>query len=100
MLNKKITKNIMWGFSGQLLTLAMSIILPRIILISFGSEVNGITSTITQIFTYIALLEAGIGNASKNCLYKNIAQEDQAGISRTVSATRKYFRSVVPIYAA
>ena len=82
-----------------MLTLAMSIILPRIILISFGSEINGITSTITQIFTYIALLEAGIGNASQNCLYKNIAQNDRLGISDTVSATRKYFQKIVPFYA-
>lgn len=96
---KKIIKNLIYGFGGQLLTLAMSIILPRIILISFGSEVNGITATITQIFTYIALLEAGIGNTSQNCLYKNIAEKDRAGISTTVSATSKYFRRIVPVYA-
>lgn len=82
-----------------MLTLAMSVILPRIILLSFGSEVNGLTSAITQIFTYIALLEAGIGSASCNCLYKNIAQNDRNGISVTLSATRKYFRRIVPIYA-
>ena len=54
---KKVTKNLIWGFGGQLLTLAMNFILPRLILISYGSEINGLTSTITQIFTYIALLE-------------------------------------------
>lgn len=95
---KKIAKNLIWGFGGQFLGLAVSIILPRYILISFGSEVNGITSTITQIFTYIALLEAGIGNASLNCLYKNIAQADEIGISTTISATRKYFRKIIPAY--
>lgn len=95
---KKTIKNILWGFGGQLVVLAISIILPRFVLISFGSEINGITATITQIFTYIALLEAGIGNASKNCLYRSIAQNDKVGISVTVSATRKYFRRIVPIY--
>ena len=73
----KIIKNLLYGFGGELLLLPMSIILPRIILLSFGSEVNGLTSTITQIFTYIALLEAGIGNASRNCLYQNIAGDDR-----------------------
>lgn len=96
---KRILKNILWGFGGQLLVLAISILLPRVILISFGSEVNGITATISQIFVYIALLEAGIGNASKNCLYKKIAQSDRVGISEAVSATRKYFRKIIPIYA-
>ena len=96
----KIIKNLLYGFGAELLLLPMSIILPRIILLSFGSEVNGLTATITQIFTYIALLEAGIGNASRNCLYKNIACEDRTGISTTVCATRKYFRRIVPVYAA
>ena len=94
----KIAKNLLFGFGGQALTLAMSMILPRIILVSFGSEINGITATISQIFTYITLLEAGIGNAAVNCLYKNIADDDRAGISETVSATEKYFRRIVPVY--
>ena len=96
---KKVTKNLIWGFGGQLLMLAMNFILPRLILISYGSEINGLTSTITQIFTYIALLEAGIGNASKNCLYRFLAENDQAGVSTTVSATKKYFRKITPLYS-
>lgn len=96
---KKVAKNLIWGFGGQLLTLAMNFILPRLILISYGSEINGLTSTITQIFTYIALLEAGIGNASKNCLYRFLAKNDQAGVSTTVSATKKYFRKITPLYS-
>ena len=85
----KTIKNLVWGFLGQFLILATSIILPRFILVSFGSEVNGVVSTITQIFTYIALLEAGIGNASLNRLYKNLAENDKDGISQTVSATHR-----------
>ena len=95
---KKIFKNLFFGIGGEVLIMAMGIILPRFILVSFGSEINGITATITQIFTYIALLEAGIGNASLNCLYKNIADADRGGICTTVSATRKYFRRLVPGY--
>lgn len=97
---KKIAKNLVWGLSSQLLILAMGIILPRFILLSFGSEINGVTSTISQIFVYLALLEAGIGNASVNCLYKALSKNDREGISTVLSATRKYFRKIVPIYAA
>ena len=94
----KTIKNLVWGFLGQFLILATSIILPRFILVSFGSEINGVVSTITQIFTYIALLEAGIGNASLNRLYKNLAENDKDGISQTVSATHRYFCQMLPIY--
>ena len=97
---KKILKNLVAGFGSQLIILAMGIILPRFILISFGSEVNGVATTITQIFAYIALLEAGIGAASLNRLYKDFASEDKTEISITVSATKRYFAKIIPIYVA
>ena len=78
--------------------MVFSIIIPRLILVKFGSETNGITSTITQIFVYIALLESGIGSAALTCLYKNLAENDRPGISETVSATRKYYRKLLPLY--
>ena len=95
---KKIKKNIIWGFGGQLLSLAISIILPRLIIVNFGSETNGITSTITQIFVYVALLESGIGSAALTCLYKNIAENDQSGIAQTISAAHKYYKKLLPLY--
>ncbi len=95
----KVFKNLFVGFATQLIIMALSLILPRLIITSFGSEVNGITSTITQIFGYIALLEAGIGNAAVNLLYKNLSENNKKDISTTVSATRKYFNRCLPIYA-
>lgn len=97
---KKILKNLVMGFGSQLFLLALGVILPRFILLSFGSEVNGVTSTITQIFTYLALLESGIGAASLNRLYKDFSEDDRAAISTTVSATRRYFNRVIPVYIA
>lgn len=95
---KKFLKNVLWGFGGQILSLAVSFLLPRFILLAFGSEINGVTATVTQIFVYLALLEGGIGNASKNRLYEDIARQDRQGISLTVSATRKYYFKCLPLY--
>ena len=78
--------------------MALGIILPRLILLSFGSEVNGLLSTATQIFVYIGLLEAGIGNASLNALYKPISNSDRNQISDIVSATQKYYRKITNYY--
>lgn len=95
---KKVYKNIVFGFGGQMLILAISIVLPRMILVSYGSDTNGLTSAITQVFAYLALLEAGIGNASINLLYKNIAAKDYNAINDTISGTRRYFYKILPIY--
>ena len=96
---KKITSNLLVGFGGQIITIALGIVLPRLLLTSFGSEVNGLLSAITQIYSYIAILEAGIGAASLNALYKCFANEDRNGVAETLSATKRYFRRVSNVYA-
>lgn len=97
---KKVKNNLLYGFAGQIIMVVVSIVLPRLIIVSFGSDMNGLVSSITQIFTYIALLEAGIGNASLNLLYKNIAHKDKNEINVTLSATQVFFRKLTPVYAA
>lgn len=65
---------------------------------SYGSDKNGLLSTISQIFAYMALLEAEIGQAARNALYKPISQGDRRGISRIASIARRYFRKVTIYY--
>ncbi|MGD1820451.1 MAG: hypothetical protein ACPKOI_11335 [Pleomorphochaeta sp.] len=94
----KAKKNLLIGFFGQLLILILGIVLPRFVLVSFGSEVNGLLSTVTQVYTYLALLQAGIGNASINLLYKYLSCDDKKNILYVVSATKLYFRKLSKIY--
>lgn len=101
MLSEKVTKvkkNVFWAISSQFLVFAVGLIVPRFILTSYGSEVNGLLTTVTQIFTYVGLLEAGIGNASLNALYRPLADSDHYKTSDIFSATQKYFRKVTLIY--
>ena len=67
-MNRSI-KNIVFGVLGQVITIVIGIVLPRMFIISYGSEVNGMLSSVNNIFTYIALLEAGIGTATVQALY-------------------------------
>lgn len=69
---KKFIRNIGTGFVGQLIIIILGLIVPRIMITSYGSDKNGLLSTISQIFAYMALLEAGIGQAARNALYKPI----------------------------
>ena len=61
---KKGVLNVFYGIIGQLITIALGIVIPRLVLISYGSEVNGLLNSVTQIFAYFSLLEAGVGVAS------------------------------------
>ena len=93
-----IQKNVVFGLFGQIIILALGIVIPRLILVSYGSEFNGLVTTVTQIFAYVALLEAGIGNAAINAFYKPIIDENRNGISTVFSAAQKYFHKVTLIY--
>ena len=94
----KNVKNIITGFGGQLVVIILGLIVPRFFIMSYGYDVNGLLSTITQIFTYMALLEAGIGQAAKNLLYKPFQEKDKEGISEISSIAKTYFRRFTLIY--
>ena len=87
------------GLVGQLVVLVLGLIIPRIMISSYGSDTNGLISTITQVFTYMALLEAGIGQAAKNALFKPIAENDRQRINSVLSTAKSYFAKVTRYYA-
>ena len=99
-MNKRNVKNFAVGLISQVIILVLGFVVPRIILTHYGSDTNGLMNTITQIFTYMALLEAGISNASKNALYKHIINDDKQEISVIMSASRRYYRRIAYIYLA
>ena len=98
MRDKKIKRNILTGFVGQLIVIIIGFIVPRILITNYGSDTNGLLSTIAQIFTYMALLEAGIGQSAKNLLYKPFKDNDRDNISEVISIAKAYYRKFTIIY--
>ena len=56
---RKVVTNIIVSTLSQLITLILGLLLPRLILTSWGSEYNGLINSVTTIMRYLALLEAG-----------------------------------------
>ncbi|MFF5396689.1 lipopolysaccharide biosynthesis protein [Peribacillus butanolivorans] len=90
--------NISLGFFSQLIILILGFFIPKLFIDNYGSEVNGLFSTITQIFAYVALLEAGIGAATVRALYKPVSMKEYNDISGILSATRKYYNKISLYY--
>lgn len=99
MKKKNLLKNVLWGFGGQLLIIVLGIITPRIMIANYGSDVNGLLSTVSQIFTYLALLEAGIGQAAQNALYKPLSEKNDELFSTIAASAQKYYRHITCYYA-
>ena len=93
-------KNILSGFIGQLITIALGIIIPRLVLLNLGSEANGLLSTVSQIYTYFALLEAGVGNAALQALYGPIGSNNTEQSNRILAAMQHYYRRTGFVYLA
>ncbi len=91
---KKSLTNIVVGVLTQGCTLLLGLLIPRLFILGYGSEINGLMSTINQFFAYAALLEAGVGVATMQALYKPLAFDDKESASSILSATKRYYDKV------
>ena len=95
---KKAAINTLCELTLELVTAICSFILPRLILIHFGSAYNGITQSITQFIGCIALFKSGIGSVTRAALYAPLAQNDNIKVSEVVRATEHFLRRVAVIF--
>ena len=97
---KKALINSIANACQQIVTVICGLILPRLILQAFGSSYNGITASITQFLSVIALFRAGVGGATRASLYKSLANKDSKQISATIRATEIFMRKIAFIFLA
>ncbi len=95
---KKGLNNILTGLFNQFVTIALGILIPKLILDNLGSEANGLLSSVNQVLAYLALLEAGIGTASMQALYGPVAREDRDAVNRIMAATHHFYRRTGMFY--
>ena len=98
MRSKKAIYNISTNIVLQLVILAYGFIVPKIIISNFGSNVNGLVSSIAQFLAYIALLESGFGPVVKSALYKPIANKDKKTIENILKTSESFFRKIAYIF--
>lgn len=80
----------------QVVVFVVGLLVPRYILLNYGSEINGISNTVNQIIGYAALLEAGLGLASIQALYKPLAENDIEVINGICAATKNIIIKLRP----
>ncbi len=97
---KKVLKNIISTFITQIVTILCGFIIPATIIRAYGSNVNGLVTSITQFLAYITLLESGIGPVVKAALYKPIANKNKQEIANILRSTEKFFRTIAYIFIA
>lgn len=96
---KKVITNVIVSSGSQLITFALGIILPRIILVNWGSEYNGLLNSVATIMRYLSLLEAGMNTSTLQALYKSFSKKDNDELSVVVASAQHYYRRVALFYA-
>ena len=81
----------------QVVSVICGFILPRLILETFGSDVNGLVNSITQFLGVITLLDLGVGAVVQSALYKPLADNDTNMISKIYVSANKFFRRLAEI---
>ena len=86
--------NMLSGLLLQFFTLISGFILPKIVLAYFGSEVNGLVSSLNQFLSYITLVEGGITGVIVANLYKPIVEHDDRKISSVLVTADRFFKKI------
>ena len=87
----KFLKNSFSTFIYQAVLLVVGFITPRLMLTYYGSEINGLVTSLAQFVSYLTLVEAGISASTIYSLYKPLADKDEEGISSIVVASKNFY---------
>ena len=61
--------NIITSIILQVITFVSGLVIPRLILVQYGSQVNGLVSSLNQFLSLISLFEGGFGSVVLAALY-------------------------------
>jgi len=82
----------------QIVNMLVGLFLPRLYLAVYGSETNGVISTINSFTTYFAYLEAGIGLTLIHSLFKPLAENNTGELNGILSFSKRQYQKISYMY--
>jgi len=98
MRTKVFLKNSIFTALLQVVTLLTGFIITRLMLTVYGSEINGLVTSITQFLVYISLVEAGLAGAAVYALYKPLAEKNYNEVNSILKATKNFYFQIGNYY--
>ncbi len=91
---QKLRLNTAMSLLAQVVSIICGFVLPRYILLYFGSDVNGLVSSVSQLLGLISLCELGVGAVVQSSLYRPLAEGDMLSTSKIMISARRFFDKV------
>ncbi len=95
----RVKLSIFTSICQQAITILCGLIVPQLLLKTFGSDAYGATASIAQFLSYIVLLE-GISSVAKAALYKPLADGNWEKVSQIQNEIKHFFRVVGILFIA
>ena len=92
--------NITSSIIMQIVSVISALIVPRLILETFGSNANGLVSSISQFLNYITLVEGGITGVISANLYRPLVNGDTEKLSSVLTTARSFYRKIGIVFIA
>lgn len=90
----KIVLNLIASNAVKVVQIISSFVLGRIILIAYGSEINGLISSINQFISIISVTDMGVSTVVQSALYSPLEKNDYKKVSQILSASASFFRKI------
>lgn len=97
---KRFILNVSLTVFYEIVMILYGFILPKLYISYYGSEVNGLMSSITKFLGFISICELGLGAVVTSNLYKPVAEKDWTQVSRLVISGKKFYRIIAIILGA
>ena len=78
----------------QICSVILGLVIPRLILQKFGSDVNGLVTSITQLLSVISMMDLGVGAVVQSSLYRPLVEKDWKRVSIICSSASKFFKTI------
>lgn len=95
---KQSVINIAMALFSQSATVLIGMLLPRALMVNYGSETNGLITSMQQIINYLTLIEGGLLSTVAVALYKPLANEDVSGVNHILAAAKHFYRKTGVVF--
>lgn len=87
-------KNFLSALIYQIVHIIYGFLIPKLILETFGSDINGLVSSITQFLSFISLFEGGLGAVVLAELYSPIEENNHERIKNLMISCQQFFGKI------
>lgn len=82
----------------QVVAIGISLVLPKVQILEYGSQTYGFVAAITQIQSYLSIVGVGLAGSAIFALYKPLADENDEGVHQILYSTKYFYAKASRAY--